>query len=232
MPTMPSRIAKSVAVAAVAVLVAQVATSSAGSGYERSSRTRAEVLFVGDSNAALAAYAIQTELVSLRPDYAYLPTLATRQGSGIRTEDCLAPEACPADYWQGKLAGLEFDALVVNLGINDTLVSGTSTTKGYAGYGHKIDWFMTLAQGRQVIWTNLPCPILAEPRRNGCVRINVHLASAALRWPNLEVVDWNAVAGLHPEWISPDGVHISSNVALTAWTRLVLAELDARYPQL
>jgi lysophospholipase L1-like esterase len=187
------------------------------------------VLIVGDSNVALAAYSINWELVAQRPHNGYQPTLANRLGVGIRAPDCPAPEVCPADYWQGKLAGVEADVLVVNLGVNDTASPGTATTQGYLAYPQKIDWFMALAEGRPVVWTNLPCPLLAEVRRSGCVRVNVNLASATTRWPNLTVLDWNKEASPHPEWMGADGVHLTSPGHL-AWTRLVLAELDRRFP--
>ena len=220
------------------VLAACLSTGvvSAGAvGSTGNSATRGVVLFVGDSNITLAAEDIDWQLTSqAHNENGYVPVMASRIGASIRTADCLDPVGCLTfDYWSQKLATLdgkiEADAIVVNLGINDTLFPGTLTTPGYANYAKKIDWFMGLTGDTPVFWSNLPCSIEPASRTTGCVTIDYALALATPRWPNLTVVDWNKRAGSHFEYITPDDVHYT-DAGLSSWTALVLAALDARFP--
>jgi lysophospholipase L1-like esterase len=202
--------------------------------------TRGVVLTVGDSNVTLAAFSIVWSL-SEGPhhDNGYVPVMAARVGSGIRTPDCLASTGCTSSgYWKTKLATLltkiDPDVVVTDLGINDTASAGTATTLGYASYGRKIDWFMRLIPGgRRVLWTNLPCSIEPPARLTGCRTVNIELARAASRWSNLVVLDWASKASGHPEYMSSPGkdVHLSP-AGQSAWARLVTAALDARLPAL
>ena len=40
---------------------------------------------------------------------------------------------------------------------------------------------------------------------------NAVLAAAASRYPTVTVVDWNTLAGQHPEWFGADGTHLAIN---------------------
>lgn len=222
------------------VLLALLLTAGAvGAGALTTSnaKTRGVVLFVGDSNITLGAAAINWMLTwQEHPNNGYVPVLAPRVGSAIRTPDCLDPNDCTTfDYWRLKLATIlskvDADAIVNNLGINDTARPGTNTTPGYDNYGLKIDWFMNLVGGKRVLWTTLPCVIEPESRLTGCRMVNHALVRARDRWPNLTVVLWNEVANSHPEYMASPGkdVHYSAAGA-AAWSRLVVAALDARFP--
>jgi lysophospholipase L1-like esterase len=212
---------------------------AAGASTSGNARTRGIVLFVGDSNVTISAAAIDTELTWWEHhDNGYVPVFASRVGASIRTADCIDAANCSTfNYWKLKLGTilpkLDADAIVNDLGINDTLSEGAAGTPGYAGYGAKIDWFMGLVGDKLVFWTLLPCAIEPPAREVGCKRVNVALSQAAERWPNLTVLAWNGVANDHPEYMSSPG---SSNVHYSpegraAWARFVAAALDSRFPE-
>src|SRR5262249_43275710 len=151
------------------------------------------------------------------------PVLASRVGASIRTYDCLDPTGCTTtDYWKTKLASLAGkvvpDAIVNNLGVNDTLQMGQPTTPGYNAYDQKIDWFMALADGRPVLWTNLPCTIEPPNIVAACNLIDSELAAAAARWPNLTVLDWNLASAGHTEYMQSPGTDVHySTIGNAAW---------------
>jgi hypothetical protein len=72
-------------------------------------------------------------------------------------------------------------------------------------FGLSIDATMKalIAKGaRSVFWLTLresegPFPL-----------INAQLYGALVRWPQLQLVDWNGVSASHPEWFQTDGVHL------------------------
>jgi lysophospholipase L1-like esterase len=223
-------------VAFVTVTVtATVAFSS--SPAPANSHVRAVALFVGDSNVAIAAEPIN-RVLSITNDHfnnGYIPVLAARSGSTIRTPDCVDVANCvTTDYWQGKLSELlakvQPDVIVNNLGVNDLAQEGTETSPGWGRYRIKIDWFMSLIPTTTpVIWTNLPCSLLAPDRASACATVNYHLSLAKARWPNLTVINWSAASTGHPEYMASDQVHLTLTGQL-AWADLVATTLDARFP--
>ena len=208
----------------------------AGAVPDSNANTRGVVLFVGDSNITFGAEAIDWTLTwQQHTDNGYVPVLASRVGASIRTEDCLDPTNCTTfNYWQEKLATIlrkiNADAIVTDLGINDTTTPGTESTPGYSNYGQKIDWFMHLVGGKPVLWTDLPCAIEPSARRTGCQSVNSALSLAPQRWPNLTVLAWSSEANGHPKYIAaPDREVHYSTVGETAWSRLVVTALDTRF---
>lgn len=221
------------------LLLAGVTVAGAVGTTTSNSGTRGVILFLGDSNVTLAAQNIDWSLTwNSHADNGYVPVMASRVGSSIRTPDCLQPSGCATfDYWKTRLASLNGkvvpDAIVVNLGINDTASLGTSTTPGYASYPKKIDWFMALAAGRPVLWTNLPCSIEPASRSTGCTTVNYALSLATERWPNLTVLEWNRRALNHTEYMAAPGVDVHYSArGLAAWTAFVVEALDRRFPAL
>jgi hypothetical protein len=161
------------------------------------------VAFVGDSNLLYGGSAFDLTLSDRA--HGYIVVNVARSGATIRSED--------GAYWTARLAALKaavrVDAYVINLGINDTVSPGTSTTNGYAKYGEKIDWLLgQLKSSTPVIWSNLPCQIEPPQRAAGCAAVNNALAAATSRHPNLTVADWATAANDHPEWIS--GIHYTT----------------------
>ena len=56
-----------------------------------------------------------------------------------------------------------------------------------------------------VLWTTLH----VTPDHTSYARMNEAVAAAAVRHPELTVLDWDAFAGGHPEWFQRDGVHLT-----------------------
>ncbi len=230
-------VATLVAIVIAASTLASCSTSThVVSGTPTSVAPRAStpvVAFVGDSNILFAASAITITLYERNDLYPLV--LIDRVGAGIRFSDCAGgKEPCAThDYWRNRLDDanrkIQPDAVVVNLGINDTLTAGTSTTPGYADYGAKIDDFMALIGNRPVLWTNLPCKVEVKARLVGCNAVNAALAGATARHKNLTIVDWAAAANPHPNWMSPliGGVHYEP-AGYSAWSALVAKSLESR----
>ena len=229
-----SRLQRS-SVVGLLVLLFSTGTILAGAITSSNAGTRGVVLFVGDSNITLGSRVIDWALTSQdHKDNGYVPVFASRVGSVIRTPSCLdTTTKCTAyNYWKLKLASIlpkvNADAIVNDLGINDTSMAGTATTPGYSHYGQKIDWFMNLVDGKPVLWTDLPCAIEPLARRDACQTINNALSLAEGRWPNLTVLNWSIVANDHPEYMSSGDAHYSI-AGLTAWSKLVVDSLDTRF---
>ncbi len=209
---------------------------------------RAVVMFVGDSNIAFGGQK-PVELLTTWPigaasdpsanhkDNSYVPIFVARGGAGIRTPDCLPNVACSTyNFWQIKLAAtfskVKPDAIVTELGVNDTRSPGTATTGGYSNYWQKIDWFMNkIPAGKPVFWTTLPCRIEPYPAVDptGCATVNYSLLKAPARWPNLTVLNWANEANSHPEYMQSGDVHYT-DTGYAAWTRFILTALDNKFP--
>jgi len=224
-------------IGAFVVALLSTVAFAAGAATSQNTHTRGLILFAGDSNITMAAGAFNATLTwREHNDNGYVPVFAGRVGAAIRTPDCLDAANCNTfDYWKLKLATilpkLDADAIVTDLGINDTVEAGTATTQGYVSYSEKIDWFMGLVGDVPVFWTLLPCAIEPPARELGCKRVNVALAQASDRWPNLSVLEWNVAANTHPEYMgsSGSGVHYSA-VGRVAWARFLVDALDAYFP--
>lgn len=196
--------------------------------------TRGVVVFAGDSNILMSSGQITLVANSLEHESnGYTPVFVPKSGAGIRTRDCLESLGCPTtDFWGIKLGEIftkvDPDAIVVNLGVNDTKSPGEEDTVGYYKYGKKIDWFMSkLPADTPVFWTTLPCTIIEQPRLEGCQNVNIQLALAPARWPNLTVLKWQVAANSHPEYIGTDGVHYTP-VGQKAYANFVTSALDAK----
>jgi GDSL-like Lipase/Acylhydrolase family len=223
------------------VVVVLVATgcgaSSAPAGTARdAANVRATIMFVGDSNIALALLPLGFALT--QRDDAYQVDDVARAGTAIRSSDCSGERpTCPTDdYWSVRLPEalrrVSPDGLVVNLGINDTSTPGSATGLGYADYGAKIDWLMhLLPASKPVWWTNLPCGIEPTARAAGCAAVNNALKVAPQRWRNLTVVDWAGAADKHPNYLALNlgGIHLTGAGGL-AWATLITKALDAHFP--
>jgi hypothetical protein len=91
------------------------------------------------------------------------------------------------------------DVLVVDVGYNESA----------EGYRAGIDRVMraALEQGAQgVVWVTL------KEQRDIYRRTNIAIRTAAKRWPQLEVADWNAYSAGKP-WFPGDGLHIGTTGA-------------------
>ncbi len=98
--------------------------------------------------------------------------------------------------------GGTFGVLVIGAGYNDSSISTA------------IDTFLTEARTRgipKVVWINYhEAGIYAADY----VRHNSTLRARLSRYPELSIIDWNAAVGRHPDWVTSDGIHLTSNGAL------------------
>jgi len=234
---MPVRRTTGFVIAALLLLTGTATALVAGTGTN--AHSRGVVLFVGDSNVTLSAGQIMWR-TTLGDHYndAYIPVFTPRFGATIRTPDCARASGCTTyNYWQIRLREtllkVQPDAIVNDLGVNDTDRIGTQTTPGYAFYAAKIDWFMNLIpRTTPVFWTNLACLIEPVDRWNGCKAVNKAIAVAQERWPNLVLVNWAVSARSHPEYLiggNRSNIHLSTTGA-SVWIALVTAAMDARLP--
>ena len=135
---------------------------------------------------------------------------------------CTTRTGCPGTSGVQAAAALErdLDLVVVELGYNDDP----------ATFAADVDAMMAaLADrgARRVVWVNM-----AEIRRSGSrstyAASNAALAAADERYPNLEVLDWNAYSDTpeRPRWFS-DGVHLTTTgqAEFALWLRDQIVEL-------
>ena len=163
--------------------------------------------------------------------------MSSRAASGIRFTDCVFQTCGPGfnNYWQVRiknvLAVVNPDAVVIDLGINDTNTQGTCDMPGWACYGQKIDWLLALLPSTvPVFWTNLPCSLEPADLLTACRTVNTALAAAPGRHPNLHVLNWDLRAFGHPTWMQPHSVHLTT-AGYTEWAALVVGALDVGLPK-
>jgi hypothetical protein len=88
------------------------------------------------------------------------------------------------------------DVVVLDLGYND-MPDG-------AVFRERVDAMMqALANVPRVVWLTQS---VFQPTR---VAMNDELRAAADRYPNLDVVDWDAQVAAHPEYVYADGIHLT-----------------------
>lgn len=88
-------------------------------------------------------------------------------------------------------------------------------------FGQRIDAVMQSLPGvRRVIWVNLRRFRVFVPA------LNVQLAAATTRWPNLEIADWDTRATPDPSLVYADGLHLTP-AGQAAMAELIAQHLDA-----
>jgi hypothetical protein len=100
------------------------------------------------------------------------------------------------------------DVVVLDLGYNDS--SDSAVFRG------RIDDAMAALAGvRRVLWLN------QHDWGPGRAGMNAELAAAQSRYPNLEVIDWNAEVAAHPGEVYADSIHLtpSGQIAMAALVR-------------
>jgi hypothetical protein len=106
-----------------------------------------------------------------------------------------------------RAAGTIGSVLVIELGTNGSVTSSD------------FDAMMQAASGvRRVVFVNINVP------RSWMAPDNAVLAAGVARYPGVAVLaDWNALSSGHPEWFTPDQVHLQPAGAQA------LSNLVARY---
>jgi hypothetical protein len=194
-----------VRLAAVAVLGSLAVLALAGAGAARPS-TPIEVTFVGDSVPASIAYVPQARAtlargLNVRLDLRVCRRLVAPSCSYRSSTPTTALEAVRA---YGRSLGR---VLVVNVGYNESA----------QGYRKGIDEVMraALRQGANgVVWVTL------REARDVYRWTNIAIRTAAERWPQLVVADWDRYSRGKP-WFGPDGLHLTPTgaEALAAFLR-------------
>ena len=176
-----------------AVLVVLAAACLAGATAAEA-RSPVRVTFVGDSVPASISYipAAQAQLrrgLDVRLDLKVCRRLVQPSCTYQGTTPSSALEAVKG---YGRSLGR---VLVVNVGYNESA----------DGYRQGIDRIMraALAQGASgVVWVTL------RETRSIYRWTNVAIKTAAKRWPQLTVADWNAYSSGKP-WFGDDGLHLT-----------------------
>lgn len=182
-----------VALVAAACLAALATTSAAAAPADGS-----RVTFVGDSVPASIRYA---PVAQRRLRQGFRVNLDLRVCRRLVAPSCTFQGTTPTTALQavrgyGRSLG---DVLIVNVGYNESA----------QGYRQGIDRVMraALAQGaRGVVWVTL------RETRSMYRRTNVAIKTAAGRWPQLVVADWNAYAS-GQAWFGRDGLHLTATGA-------------------
>ena len=86
--------------------------------------------------------------------------------------------------------------VVVEVGYNDP--AGTFATE----VDHAMS-ALTAAGAQHVLWLTM------RESRAPYPTLNLLLDEAALRWPQLDLIDWNAFSESHPSWFQTDAVHLT-----------------------
>ena len=109
------------------------------------------------------------------------------------------------------------DVVVVALGTND----GTDPTE----FARRVDLVMGALQGvPHVLWVNQR--VFAPGR----AQLDAELTAASGRYPNLRVLDWNAVVDANPATVGPDGIHLTDAGKAAMATLVAGAVRDALAP--
>jgi lysophospholipase L1-like esterase len=83
--------------------------------------------------------------------------------------------------------------LIVALGTNDRIDPWA--------FAPKVERVMKVVGDRPVVWVNIDKPLVEST-------LNLALAIAGMRHPNLAVQDWNAFADAHPQIRQRDRIHL------------------------
>ena len=94
--------------------------------------------------------------------------------------------------WSATIQGDAIDRLVLALGTNDAQRDGA---KPWA------DLLDALPETKCIVW-----PKTYEGSDEVAV-FNTELTAIVAAHPNVHVIDWNAAAKAHPEWVGPDQIH-------------------------
>jgi hypothetical protein len=184
-----------VAVAAVAALAVLASLGLVEDAPARSGAAVRVTVF-GDSVATAMEYDPDARSMLARGIDLQLETAACRR---------LGDTSCPYDGVRPPNVIDRATQLGTQLG--PVVVVAVGYNDYEANYAKNIDDAMSAfrkAGVQHVLWVTL----LEE--RQSWADMNDMIASAARKYPEITVVDWNAVAKQQPEWMQPDGVHLTA----------------------
>lgn len=175
---------------AVSVCMATLVVAAASAG----AATPPTVLVIGDSVATGMywhddAIAVMQQNLGVYWDVAICRTI---DGTSCPFDGERAPTLIEAVEARGTVP----PTVVVEVGYNDP--AGTFATE----VDHAMS-ALTAAGATHVLWLTMRESRVPYPT------LNALLQKAATRWPQLEVVDWNAASESHPSWFQTDDVHLT-----------------------
>ncbi len=174
-------------------LVALILAGAAGAGAGTSAPIK--VTFVGDSVPASISYVPQARAVLRKRLDVRLDLRVCRR---------LVVPSCP---YQGSTPSTALEAVRSYGGsLGDVLVVEVGYNESAQGYREGIDEVMRAAvrQGvTGVVWVTL------RAARDTYRWTNIAIRTAAKRWPQLVVADWDRYSRGKP-WFGPDGLHLTA----------------------
>lgn len=167
------------------------------------------VTVIGDS----IAFAIALDPASKR-------TLARGVDLDLQLAVCrrLVGESCP---YQGSRP-LNLVELLPTLRLGSTVVVATGYNDFESTFADSVETSLQALRREgveHVLWLTL------RTERQSYASMNDAIRAAAVRHPELTVVDWNRYSRSHPEWFQDDGLHLNSDGSLALAT-LVHRSLD------
>jgi hypothetical protein len=176
------------------VLVALAAAAPAAAALSAPVR----VTFIGDSVAAAITYVSSARAILSR-------------GLNVRLDLQVCRRLVqPSCSYQGSTPLTALDAVrSYGRGLGRVLVVNVGYNESSHGYREGIDRVMraALRQGaRGVVWVTL------RETRDTYHRTNLAMQSAARRWPQIVLADWNA-HGRGKPWFADDGLHLTPSGA-------------------
>ena len=186
---------------AACVAVVAAATSAAGAAPSRP----LHVTFVGDSVSASILYTATAQRQLKRGYTVTLDLVVCRR---LVAASCTYNGTTPTTALQAVQG--------YGRGIGDVLIVKVGYNESSQGYRQGIDRVMraALAQGvKGVVWVTL------RETRSIYHWTNVAIKTAAKRWPQLVVADWNAYSSGHA-WFGDDGLHLTTTGATALATFL------------
>jgi hypothetical protein len=152
-----------------------------GGGHPATERS---VSIVGDSILLGAVDQVRSTLTASGWD----PTIATFPGLPLSVGAQVLAEQ--------QAAGELGDIVVIHLGNN--------LPTNVAGFVHDLDATMAMLQDVPfVVWINI------QTFESSRIQVDAELQAATQRWPNLQLLDWNAAVAVHPDWTGGTNPHLS-----------------------
>jgi hypothetical protein len=179
----------------VAVVVLVAALAAVGGARPPAAAQDPGVLIIGDSVATGmswndAAIAVVQKNLAVKWDIAICRTVA---GVSCPFDGARPPTLVDAVAARGQMPAI----VVVVTGYNDPAPT----------FAESVDEAMTAltaAGAQHVLWLTL------RAARPPYAALNTILRSAAAKWPQLELLDWDGYSAPHPPWFQTDGVHLLS----------------------
>jgi hypothetical protein len=179
-----------------AALVAAIVVAGAFSGFAHGhGQAEARVTVFGDSAATAMAYDPEAKRILGRAIDLRLEVAACRRvgEASCPYDGVRPPNVIERAMELGRQLG---QVVVVIVGYNDY-------ENTYADNIEKALATFRKADVERVLWMTL------RAERQSYVSMNEAIQGAARRFPQMSVLDWNAVSRSHADWLQPDRIHLT-----------------------